>query len=151
MGDMYREQTLMAIFHALDVDSNGAIQGGELIDRIELLDLGPLRTAGAQLSAVLRDGMTLDQFLEVSCCPDTVAPPSTAQRGRESVSVPHQLHCVGQHPPHAFSHTLTLSRQHHADISLSLSSLLFTIGFRQEAPERTRRICSVVQGLHASC
>lgn len=40
----------------------GTLNGAELIDRMELLNLGPLRTEGAQLSALLGENMDLDSF-----------------------------------------------------------------------------------------
>ena len=62
----YRTDGLTEVFDMLDVDSNGAIEGQQLIDRIELLDLGDLRTAGAQISALLTSGMTREDFIEVA-------------------------------------------------------------------------------------
>jgi len=44
----------------------GSLNGAELIDRMELLNLGPLRIAGAQLSAVIEEGMLLPGF--ISAC-----------------------------------------------------------------------------------
>ena len=87
MGDLYREQALTALFQALDVDHHGSIAGDKLIDSIQLLDLDEeseqLRTAAADISAVLREDMTCDQFLEVR----QNALPSSPQPHTDSASV----------------------------------------------------------------
>ena len=91
MGDLYREQALTALFQALDVDHHGSIAGDKLIDSIQLLDLDeesePLRTAAADISAVLREDMTCDQFLEVRQDPlIPTAPHRFSQRCRVASS-----------------------------------------------------------------
>ena len=88
MGDLYREQALTALFQALDVDHHGSIAGDKLIDSIQLLDLDEeseqLRTAAAHISAVLREDMTCDQFLEVR--QNATAPHRFSQRSRVASS-----------------------------------------------------------------
>lgn len=60
-----RRRALRLLFRNLDGDDSGAIDGNEILSRMGLFDLGPLRQAGARITAMVHDGMMEAEFVEV--------------------------------------------------------------------------------------
>ena len=60
-----RQVQLSELFCALDSDGSGSIDGAEVMTRMSLLELGPLRAKGTQLNAMVTKGMLEGQFVEV--------------------------------------------------------------------------------------